>query len=53
MNSATDIQTAAAILWNHWQAGTVLAALPEAVRPRNRTDGYAVQSLLPSRRARA
>ena len=46
MNSATDIQTAAAILWNHWQAGTVLAALPEAVRPRNRTDGYAVQSLL-------
>ena len=46
MNGATDIQTAADILWDHWQAGTVLAALPGSARPRTRADGYAVQSML-------
>lgn len=49
MSSATDVQTAAGILWEHWQAGSVLAALPEAIRPQSRADGYAVQSILATR----
>lgn len=37
------------ILYGHWTAGTRLDALPEAVRPRTRSEGYAIQSLLEQR----
>lgn len=37
---------AAALVWRHWQAGTVMAALPEMSRPRDRREGYAIQALV-------
>ena len=37
---------AAALLLGHWAAGTRLPALPEACRPTNRAEGYAVQAEL-------
>lgn len=40
-------RTAANTLWNHWQAGTVLDALPDTCRPRARAEGYAAQAQLP------
>ena len=43
------IDSAADILWTHWQRGTRLAALPEPVRPRSREDGYAIQARLAAR----
>lgn len=35
---------AADLLLHHWQAGTRLAQLPEALRPRTRAEGYAIQA---------
>jgi 2-keto-4-pentenoate hydratase len=35
---------AAAILWEAWRLGTRLPALPEHCRPRDRAEGYAIQS---------
>lgn len=35
--------TAADLLWDCWQQGRRVAALPEAVRPRTRAEGYAIQ----------
>jgi 2-keto-4-pentenoate hydratase len=32
------------LLWQHWQAGSVLETLPPSVRPANRADGYAIQA---------
>ena len=46
MSSAATIQSAANLIWGHWQGGTVLTALPENIRPRSRADGYAIQSML-------
>ena len=46
MQPTVDLAGAASLIWHHWQAGTVLDALPEAMRPANRRDGYAIQSLL-------
>ena len=43
INSA---QQAAEILHQHRQAGTVLEALPEALRPKSRAQGYHIQSML-------
>lgn len=40
-------RTAADTLWSHWQAGTVLDALPDTCRPRARAEGYAAQAQLP------
>jgi 2-keto-4-pentenoate hydratase len=42
---------ASALLYDHWMAGTRLAALPEALRPRSRAEGYAIQALLEERSA--
>lgn len=44
----TDAQTRAAsdLLFDHWRDGTVLTALPDALRPQTRTDGYAIQAHL-------
>lgn len=39
-------RTAAALLWQHWQARTRLANLPSACRPASRAQGYAVQAAL-------
>lgn len=41
-----DIAAAADLLWRHWQAGTKLDALPKALRPADRRDGYAIQARL-------
>lgn len=43
MNSS-DTQTAAALLWQHWQQRTRMDELPEACRPNNRAEGYAIQA---------
>lgn len=41
--------TASDILHGHWMSGTRLDALPAAVRPQNRVEGYAIQALLEPR----
>ncbi len=46
MNPAIDAKATADCIWSHWQAGTVLAALPDGARPQNRRDGYTAQSML-------
>jgi 2-keto-4-pentenoate hydratase len=43
------VTSAADLLWEHWRDGRRMAALPEALRPRTRADGYAVQAALASR----
>lgn len=35
---------AAARIWDCWQNGTVIEALPADIRPVDRADGYAVQA---------
>ncbi len=52
MNDTTAFD-AARILWNHWQAGTALNALPAPSRPQTRAEGYAVQARLPAVSGRA
>lgn len=37
-------EEAAALIWELWQAGKVTEALPAAMRPRTRTEGYAIQA---------
>lgn len=44
-------QAASNLLWEHWTAGSRLAALPEDVRPADRTEGYRIQSRLEARTA--
>jgi 2-keto-4-pentenoate hydratase len=51
MLSEQQRQAASAALWEHWQEGRRLAALPEAIRPATREEGYAVQALLEGRTA--
>ncbi len=46
MSDITSTQTASDLLVRHWQAGTTLEALPPALRPANREEGYAVQAHL-------
>jgi 2-keto-4-pentenoate hydratase len=46
---ADYVSAAAALLWDHWQQGTRIVALPEALRPVTRAEGFAVQSQLESR----
>jgi 2-keto-4-pentenoate hydratase len=41
-----QIAAASRILHDHWSAGTKLAALDERMRPRSRTEAYAVQAAL-------
>jgi hypothetical protein len=45
-NRVSVTTSAADIVWEHWRDGRRMAALPEAVRPRTRADGYAVQAAL-------
>jgi 2-keto-4-pentenoate hydratase len=39
-----QLDTACTTLWEHWQQGRRLAALPESIRPRTRAEGYAIQA---------
>lgn len=43
MDRTTD---AAALVWRLWQAGQRVDALPEALRPATRAEGYAIQARL-------
>jgi len=52
MSTGAQHMIAADLIWRHWQAGTVMAALPEASRPRQRRDGYAIQALVTAKGAR-
>ena len=46
-----QLQAAADTLWDHWKDVRRLAALPEAIRPASRADGYAIQARLDRRSA--
>lgn len=46
-----QLQRAADALWQHWQQGTSLPALPEDIRPSTRAQGYAIQATLEARSA--
>jgi 2-keto-4-pentenoate hydratase len=39
-------RAASALLVRHWREGTVIDALPEALRPATRAEGYAIQAKL-------
>lgn len=45
-------RAAAELIWQAWQGGTVLDALPEGCRPATRAQGYAIQAHLEARSAR-
>ncbi len=45
----TRVNTAADLLWDCWQNGRRLQAIPEEMRPRTRDEGYAVQATLERR----
>jgi len=44
--NAEQHQKASDLLWSGWHEGRKLSALPEAMRPSTREDGYAIQALL-------
>ena len=39
------------LIWRHWQAGTVIDDLPDALKPGSRAEGYAAQAGLERRSA--
>jgi 2-keto-4-pentenoate hydratase len=43
-----DVDSAARLLWGHWQAGTKLDVLPALLRPTDKARGHAVQARLPA-----
>jgi 2-keto-4-pentenoate hydratase len=47
--TSQQLQRAADALWDHWQQGTSIPALPEEMRPSTRADGYAIQATLDAR----
>lgn len=47
-----DARAASELLVGHWRAGTVLAALPDALRPATRAEGYAIQAEIARHSAR-
>ena len=53
MSTPAQQEIAADLIWRHWQRGTVMAALPEASRPRGRRDGHAIQALVTAHGVRA
>jgi 2-keto-4-pentenoate hydratase len=52
MMDSNKIEKAAELLWAHWQAGSVIDALPVNLQPLSRGEGYAIQAQL-DRRTRA
>jgi 2-keto-4-pentenoate hydratase len=51
MLDPSAIDAAADLLWQHWQAGSLIDGLPPHLRPADRVGGYAIQSLLEKRSA--
>lgn len=51
MLSQQQLQAASDMLWDYWQNGQRLSALPEAIRPATPEEGYAIQALLERRAA--
>ena len=49
MGDPTPVSAAADLLWECWNQGRRLAALPEAIRPATRHQGYAIQAQLEAR----
>ncbi len=49
MPTAEDLKLAADRIWTHWRDGSVTAALPVAIRPMTRPEGYAAQAHLEGR----
>src|SRR5215831_14988629 len=47
-----QLQVASDTLWNAWQLGRCIVALPDDCRPLTREDGYAIQSRLEQRSTR-
>ena len=47
-----SLQSAADLLWQHWQEGRRMASLPVDLRPATRAQGYAIQARLEARSAR-
>jgi 2-keto-4-pentenoate hydratase len=39
-------EQAFALIWQHWQAGTVMGGLPPDLKPQTRAEGYAIQAHL-------
>jgi 2-keto-4-pentenoate hydratase len=52
MSTGAQHTNAADLIWQHWQAGTVMAALPDVSRPHHRRDGYAIQARVTSKGSR-
>lgn len=50
MDTST-IKEASRVLWEHWQQGSVVSTLPEAICPTSREEGYAIQAQLEARTA--
>ena len=48
---AEETREAADLLWDCWNQGRRLTAIPDEIRPRTREEGYAVQALLEQRSA--
>ena len=48
---AEETREAADLLWDCWNQGRRLTAIPDEIRPRTREEGYAVQALLEQRTA--
>ena len=46
MMDLTQAEEASRLLVTHWREGKVLGALPEALRPQSRLEGYAIQAQL-------
>lgn len=46
MSAADKLPAAAAFLLSHWRAGTKCETMPEALRPADRREAYAMQALL-------
>jgi 2-keto-4-pentenoate hydratase len=51
MLTDAEIRTAADLIWQHWREGRCMPALPPAVRPTTRAEGYAIQTQLARRSA--
>lgn len=51
MLAQDEIRGASALLYDHWQSGRRIAALPPDIRPATRAEGYAIQAQLEARSA--
>lgn len=53
MLSTEQTRAAHELLFEHWQGGSLLAALPAELRPATRAEGYAIQACLEARSSAA